>query len=72
MTGARVLANLPVPATDGAVLATDVYLPVGASRVPVVVTRTAYDRSAHLAVSKPRTDLRAAPCVHDGRSRSAP
>ncbi|WP_432842001.1 CocE/NonD family hydrolase [Dactylosporangium sp. CA-092794] len=47
MTAVR--ANLRVAAPDGAGLATDVYLPGdGSTAAPVVVTRTAYDRSAHL------------------------
>lgn len=46
---ARIAANLRVPGPDGTALATDVHLPPSEDPVPVVVTRTAYDRSAHLA-----------------------
>jgi putative CocE/NonD family hydrolase len=49
MTGPRVFANVWVPAPDGTALATDAYVPPGQEPVPVVVTRTPYDRSAHLA-----------------------
>ncbi|WP_432971062.1 CocE/NonD family hydrolase [Dactylosporangium sp. CA-233914] len=45
MTAVR--ANLRLAAPDGTALATDVYLPAR-TPAPVVVTRTAYDRSAQL------------------------
>ena len=46
----RPWANLRVPAADGTLLAVDVQLPPQASwPVPVVVTRTPYGRSKHLA-----------------------
>jgi predicted acyl esterase len=42
-----VRANLRIPAEDGTALATDVYTPDGPA--PVLVLRTCYGRSAHLA-----------------------
>lgn len=41
----QVLLNRRVPTTDGAELATDVYLPDGAGRFPVLLTRTPYHRA---------------------------
>jgi hypothetical protein len=41
----RALLNRRVPTTDGAELATDVYLPEGAGSFPVLLTRTPYHRA---------------------------
>ncbi len=41
----RALLNQRVPTTDGAELATDVYLPDGAGSFPVLLTRTPYHRA---------------------------
>ncbi|WP_218952185.1 CocE/NonD family hydrolase [Amycolatopsis anabasis] len=50
MTHAPVVrGNLRVPAEDGTALATDVYLPRGLDRAPVLALRTCYGRGAHLA-----------------------
>ena len=45
----RALICVKYPATDGVELAADVYLPDGPGPFPVVLTRTPYDRVAHLA-----------------------
>ncbi|MGX6608040.1 CocE/NonD family hydrolase [Micromonosporaceae bacterium Da 78-11] len=42
-------ANLRLPGRDGTVLVADAYLAATGEPAPVIVTRTAYDRSAHRA-----------------------
>lgn len=44
-TRCRILRNVRVPMRDGATLAADVYLPPGDGQYPVVLVRTAYDRT---------------------------
>ncbi len=63
-------ANLLVPGADGTQLALDVHLPVEASwPVPVVVTRTAYGRSKHLAEGRGWRNRGYAYVVADVRGR---
>ena len=47
----RALVCQKYPARDGILLAADVYLPDGPGPFPVILTRTPYDRVAHLAMN---------------------
>jgi putative CocE/NonD family hydrolase len=51
MSDIRVLSNLRVPMRDGVHLAADVYLPAGATDVPVILTRTPYDAASDRFIS---------------------
>ena len=74
MTGGTI-AGLPLPASDGCALILDAHVPEGAGRadgigrVPCVVTRTPYGRSAHLAEGRGWRERGLAYVVQDVRGR---
>jgi len=51
MTEIRVLSNVQVPMRDGVNLAADVYLPIGISSAPVILSRTPYEASSDRFIS---------------------
>jgi putative CocE/NonD family hydrolase len=51
VTDIRVLSNVRVPMRDGVHLAADVYLPVGVSSAPVILSRTPYEASSDRFIS---------------------
>ncbi|WXZ50813.1 CocE/NonD family hydrolase [Clavibacter tessellarius] len=69
------IAGMPLPASDGCALVLDAHVPEGAGRadgigrVPCVVTRTPYGRSAHLAEGRGWRERGLAYVVQDVRGR---
>lgn len=58
-----------VPMRDGVRLATDIYLPAGEGRFPVVLRRTPYNKAGAAAVAKPFVDAGYAVVMQDVRGR---
>ncbi len=67
MSHPRILRNVRVPMRDGIALATDVYLPAEGDRFPVVLVRTAYNRTLFNDSSFPQHGI--AYMVQDCRGR---
>lgn len=57
MSDYRILRNIRVPMRDGVTLAADIYLPLGDGPFPVVLQRTAYNRTNYGDLSFPNNGM---------------
>jgi putative CocE/NonD family hydrolase len=60
-----------VPMRDGVKLYTVIMIPKGATRAPIVLTRTCYNAAARAAASRPTSGLGAPPMANPGRGAGA-
>jgi uncharacterized protein len=60
-----------IPMRDGVKLYTVIMIPKGATRAPIVLTRTCYNAAARAAASRPTSGLGAPPMANPGRGAGA-